>query len=764
MANVLTMPKKILFSFLLFWTVLVIGQELQPVADPMENIHLHLNKTTFLQGEHLWFKAYIRDQRSKLPSTATTNLHVAIYDAAGNLVKRKLLYVENGMAHGDFAIDATLEKTEYTLVAWTNYMGNFKALEPYGQRITILREDEEANSQEKKRRISVYPEGGQLIAGSYNNVGILADNGLGQGIQLDMLTLMDQNGNVIRSNITTNAFGMGKVRFYATKGNTYFLQCQLPDGEKLQQKLPIAQQEQLGLALDNMAMEKVLISLVGAKETFLANVSAVYTMAFYQDDFLHFEEISLVGKEEFFSIDRKLLPFGIITIVLFDTDARPIAHRVFFNHRKDENNLQQLEVDHCLTALADSLQIDVILPKGVDTNSNISMSVLPGESKAYEPDNTLVTSFLLRPYVKKFYQDRYFFDGSDRKKRYELDKRLLVEGWGKYDWDSRKQQEVQLAFELETGIAFKGKILDANLKNENQVSLINQLPPAMLFEFLDKNKSFQATMQLFEGDSLLVGLIGKKGKLRKPELELYFEKNPDLSFEEPIFLNQLVKRQDQRTDEAGTVIPLNLDKRTIALEEVVVTEKRGRTENARIYASVEAGIIDDLVIKRYPSLQAYLQRRGFYVDFVDGEWLVREVKSKIPFQVFFDGAPSMNGEFVGMPLNRFERVYIGFQAIYLLWNYDYVPPNKRNRYIKFAIKNGYIRPQAYFMPNYPSYDSAVFKIYGALDWKANVSVGDKIPTSFIIPLKNQKRIILFMEGMGPDGSLLTQQKTIDINQ
>ena len=148
------MPKRFIFICVFSLAFSAFSQKSEGLNDPRENIHLHLNKTTFLQGEHLWFKAYIRDQRSKLPSTATTNLHVAIYDATGNLIKRKLLYVENGITHGDFAIDAALDRTNYTLVAWTNYMGNFKALEPFRQKITVLREDEEANSQEKKRRIA----------------------------------------------------------------------------------------------------------------------------------------------------------------------------------------------------------------------------------------------------------------------------------------------------------------------------------------------------------------------------------------------------------------------------------------------------------------------------------------------------------------------------------------------------------------------------------------------------------------------------------
>ena len=72
------MQKKVLFAVFLFSMVSLTGQELMESKGPLENIHLHLNKTSFLQGERLWFKAYVRDQNSKLPSLATTNLHVGI--------------------------------------------------------------------------------------------------------------------------------------------------------------------------------------------------------------------------------------------------------------------------------------------------------------------------------------------------------------------------------------------------------------------------------------------------------------------------------------------------------------------------------------------------------------------------------------------------------------------------------------------------------------------------------------------------------------
>ncbi|MEM8928896.1 MAG: hypothetical protein AAGC45_11880, partial [Bacteroidota bacterium] len=86
------MQRKLLSTVFLLHMILAFGQGESAPADfmgPKENVHLHLNKTTFLQGERLWFKAYVRDQNTKLPSLETTNLHVGIYAGDGEEVKRK---------------------------------------------------------------------------------------------------------------------------------------------------------------------------------------------------------------------------------------------------------------------------------------------------------------------------------------------------------------------------------------------------------------------------------------------------------------------------------------------------------------------------------------------------------------------------------------------------------------------------------------------------------------------------------------------------
>ena len=60
-----------------------------------ENIHLHLNKTSFFKGEHLWFTAYVQDQTQELPSYSSTNLHVGLFAEDGQLLQKKL-FLEKG--------------------------------------------------------------------------------------------------------------------------------------------------------------------------------------------------------------------------------------------------------------------------------------------------------------------------------------------------------------------------------------------------------------------------------------------------------------------------------------------------------------------------------------------------------------------------------------------------------------------------------------------------------------------------------------------
>ena len=100
--------------------------------------YLHLNKSTFIEGEEIWFQAYVLNQKTKKLDKSTRNLYCTIYDEKGNFKQSKLLFVKNGIADGSIKIDSTFTKNTYYIKASTNWMRNFEEDESFIQKIQIL--------------------------------------------------------------------------------------------------------------------------------------------------------------------------------------------------------------------------------------------------------------------------------------------------------------------------------------------------------------------------------------------------------------------------------------------------------------------------------------------------------------------------------------------------------------------------------------------------------------------------------------------------
>ena len=45
-----------------------------------ENFHLQFNKTTYLAGETNWFKGFVLDKKTNLPSAETTNVYLDFFE------------------------------------------------------------------------------------------------------------------------------------------------------------------------------------------------------------------------------------------------------------------------------------------------------------------------------------------------------------------------------------------------------------------------------------------------------------------------------------------------------------------------------------------------------------------------------------------------------------------------------------------------------------------------------------------------------------
>lgn len=769
--NILSLLKvfhiKKITTFLFFITLffVALGQD-APTMDTeqvplLENIHLHLNKTVFFKGEHLWFKAYVQDQYQQLPSSTTTNLHVGIFSKDGKVLIKKIFFVNNGSSYGDFKIDSTFVEGSYALMAWTNYMKNFEFATPFLQKITIIGPTNKPKVKaENGMTILVHPEGQKIMAGTFNSVGLMVFDEALNPLETKEIQLVTGDGDKVQSNIQTNELGQGRFVFFANPTKSYFIKIKDANGAWVTKELENKLQQGIGVSVDNTAKDVVVLSPKWSKATFNSREGARFSMAIFNHisrSFVYRHEID--GDSISISVDRYQIPSGINTAMILDEEMRPLSQRMFFNRRTASKKVHSVEVDYCLTKGQDSLQLDVILPKG-HKMANLSMSVLPANSSACLPNNSIVSSFLVQPYLEKqFVKGPYFFEGTHRSSDYQLDTRLLMEGTEKFD--SFRSMDVQnTPYEMEKYIAFNGKILDADLKNEKQVSLMSQTSGAINLFDLSKNKNFKGNLPLFEGDSILVSVLDEKGKLRKPKAELHFKDYSGDTFDYTKWLAN-VSEVEPEVMLLEIDHDLNLSERTILLDEVVVLEKMKDNTKFQITALAEGRIIDKGTVNRYRSFQNYVHILGFHTRLKLEEGgigvYILDPPGLRAVPVFVEGMVANPVELMNMPLSSIKSIVYSKSRqgpfISLSLRYDYDELYDRVRFASLSLPEGFSRAQSYFSPNYPDYTSFLYKRYGAIWWESQLGVNSEVPHMITVPLNEQKKVKIIIEGMSANGIL-----------
>lgn len=192
-----------------------------------ENIHLHLNKSTYLTGEGIWFKGYIIEKKNKLPFANTSNVYVKLLDQNGLEVDSKLLAAENSTFEGQFKLDLNLKSGTYYLQSYTNYMNNFFEDESNISKIEIINADDEKYISPKKVNlnainITFFVEGETFLEGVKNIITLKAEDCNGNGVIINDAEISDDT-NAALTTFSTDQFGFGKFEINNTKNTQYKL-------------------------------------------------------------------------------------------------------------------------------------------------------------------------------------------------------------------------------------------------------------------------------------------------------------------------------------------------------------------------------------------------------------------------------------------------------------------------------------------------------------------------------------------------------------
>ncbi len=798
------MLRTLLFSTL-FMSQLVFSQDLQNhflkniYADYFElyreSIFVHTNKTQYLPGETVWFTAHFYDRQNDLPLLTNTNLYSSLFDANGQKLTSAVLSVADGMASGNFELPKDLKGQKVFLKSETTWMQNF--IEDDSSVITLQiaqTEDtdiENIQKNRKKERITLMPEGGHLVSDTQNTVGFVIQG----DASISDIRLLEERKNVVLSRISASGSGIGKFEFVPASDKSYSVEVTFSNGTVVKATLPKAKPIGVVLSTNNLFPDKVVLDIKTNTSTLEHIGGRDYFVAIHRDGVLALKVLKMSQNQQSLAIPKNKLRLGMNIITIFDHDLNPILERLIFNQAQLKIAETTVKRERKQTT-KDSIRLKIQLYAKTHPRARMSISALPLGTESMNPEQSVLTQFLIAPYVKNSKSDfkKYLDNLEDRVIQYQLDNVLLTHGWSRYDWSDIFINTPEVLSEANHGFSISGEI-ETPITQKNQELVLYQKSKPHIYQTTIEDARFVFDNTLVNKDeSIYITLINDQNKTQEPRFSASVDPL-QFTFDESLsenFWKEVELYSEDWDDYRIASEPINtasffLDPNTITLEGVTVTEQRIEQKLVHRPAQASTALFDAVkvtedIIKKTPTVQQLLQSLSYRtLTTSDGRPMILPQTSKPgvgPPVIVVDNITVFNPSrgISNMPPNLLNSLTAGIDEIYythqpietgyrpVIYIYrkdgSYTNEKPEERFAKFIANEGFQRPKQYVNPEYVSYTDDRFQAHGIIHWANQVVTNTEGEAYVTIPTLQQEGASIYIEGIAEDGSLISEVKSV----
>lgn len=787
--------QKIILVFYLYFLVSPInGQELfkdknidssflNYTKKSKEIAYSHLNKSTYIVGEEIGFTSYIINNRTNSFFELSKNLYCVIKDKDGKTIKEQLVKVRNGIAHNSITIDSLFTTGEYKFFAFTNWMLNFKQQNYYTEVFNVI--DSKVQKTEKKFNknttidIQFLPEGGHLLNNTISKVGVIAKDSLGHGIPNIKGNLLDENKDIITT-FSLNELGIGRFSFLPIIGKKYTAQINYNNQEKsfkLNHKIA-AKGVRLKISENT---KEAIISLISNEETVQQLNNKKFTVSIHNGNKIALLSFNLTNKIS--SIKRILLetlPTGINIFTLFNENNQPVSERLFFNY-KGLSVLNSTIISSVKKGDSVAIRLSYNDLK-IDGLNNVSVSVLPYQTKSYTKNSNIITQTLLRPYLNGIIENgSYYFKNISPKKKYDLDNLLITQGWSSYDWTDIFNNNPTYSKIFEQGITVQ--LNTPNSSNENNYLIQHSTDRSSEIVVLKKGEKSYTSLGFFPVDkeNIYISSRNKKGKLLPANLYLQFEPTriPEPKLK-PIVLSIKPSYYSKENYKDGGFNRNSLDN-TLQLKEVVLKTnlEKIRIEKIKNKSMGQVYFFDEDSPFINFDVFAFLRTKGFVAEKVPAsdQVILRNLVSSslrgsnVPI-VFIDDFPIPNLNQLSwldtsiidhIEINRSgfgEGIRGGNGVIRIVTDPFKRSSRKSNTTRKFKFPLTFSTSKKFYTPIYENYNSKFYSNYGVIDWLPINSIDKNGVLNLSLKNEHTNAVKLFIEGITNNGEFISETKEV----
>ncbi len=307
-------------------------------------IFLHLDRDAYRPGEQIFFKAYVIDPLTNLPSTKTNALQIELTSNDGNVILSKTHIFTGGTGNSFLKLPDQVPSGRFLIRAYASPAGYSDNQLSFQKEITVINSgldyEQLSRSQEwlqKKIDIKFFPESGYLVDSVLSVVAFNVEDESGKGCDVT-LKLFTDSGNLVAEFNSIN-LGMGRFSIVPMPGYRYYALVKGTDGKETGSVLP--QSYPTGLTMSTSVYSNNMLSLVFRTNSLtLPSLAGKAFRAEISSDNVISKTI-LVRPDSLLTnylVPLDSLPRGILKVTLSDDNGLPICERLIYNAEK--SNIQ----------------------------------------------------------------------------------------------------------------------------------------------------------------------------------------------------------------------------------------------------------------------------------------------------------------------------------------------------------------------------------------------------------------------------------------
>lgn len=749
-----------------------------------ENIHLQLNKSTYINNEEIWLKGYIIEKKNHKPFSRTSNVYVSLIDNKGVNLKTNLYYAENSTFDGKYKLEETYPTGIYYLQVYTNYMNNFTEDESSVYKINIINPAENNYIENTKinyetAKMEFFPESGVFLEGTSNVIGVKIMDCNDNGIEVINAEVFDAKGILI-TNFSTNNFGFGRFEILSTNNEKYKVVYNLKN-EKQETEMPLPVLKGIIFSVNNYILpNKTSIKLKTNSRTLSEIKADDYMFVFHKTNESSFLDVSFKDEklEQNFIMSNDQFSDGINAITLIDKNKNKVAERNIYQHTTFKNKLD-LSI---LKKTNDSISISGISNIPL---SELSISIIPTVSECDIFEKNIVNSFDFDANLKTpFKNGSYYISDTNRRKQVELDNILICEE-SKYEWNKILNIPNVEKHEFDIGLTVTGTVNNTIVKKENfkvkMTSILQGINQTATLN--DKNEFSFANVVAIDSTQIHFSLLSKNDKLDNLKLYSQISKNNRKFLKAYQIVSKNCEIISKENEAISNIYP-SVIKKSILLDTISLKGgyKKPKLKNELQFNNgmAKGYKITDDVARSYYDVLSFIGSHGYDIRYDGGNVNIINRTSnsfngtKIPL-LFINDLPETNTNFlVGMNLNTIDEIYINKRGygggdganngIIRIYTKKVIGADKKIE-IKsksLLVKNGF-QPYVNFKnPKYTKYNDDGFNRFGTIHWEPKILIDQNGNFNFSIPNFYQESVKIIIEGISSEGQLISETRVLKI--